>query len=461
MTATSRRRRAALAALALSLAAASRAAAARSYAEQVVERTLDNGLRVLLLEDHKAPVTVVQVWYRVGARNEVPGTTGLSHMLEHMMFKGTGAHGPEEYSRIISRNGGNENAFTSDDATTYFATLAADRAAVEIDLEADRMRGLRLSAENFEPERRVVMEERRMRTDDNPVAFLLETLGATSFLEHPYRQPTIGWAKDIEGWTLEDLQRHYDTYYRPNNAVLVAVGDFDAAAMGDLVAERFGPIPRAADPPPVRATEPPPRGARRVEVERPAKLPFVAIAWHAPNLHHPDSAALEMLAGVLSNGKSSRLHARLVHDQRLALSADASYDRTSIDDKTFSVAGQPQPGVSAARLEAALDREIEAIRRTPPTREELERARAQVEAAFVFAQDSMFYRAMLLGTYEMAGGWRAIDDYLPALARVTPEDVQRVARTWLTAPNRTTATLVPLPIDAAAPVEQPPAGPIH
>ncbi|MEI8360032.1 MAG: pitrilysin family protein, partial [Deltaproteobacteria bacterium] len=381
-----------LLALAALVAPSEPALAAKPYAEQVVERTLDNGLKMLLLEDHKAPVTVVQVWYRVGSRNETPGVTGLSHMLEHMMFKGTKAHGPEEYSKIISRNGGNENAFTSDDMTTYFATLASDRAAVEVDLEADRMRGIELTKENFEPERQVVMEERRMRTDNNPIAFLLETLNAATFLEHPYRQPTIGWAKDIEGWTLEDLQRHYDTYYQPNNAVFVAVGDFDAKALGDLVAGKFGSIPRGPEPPKMRTTEPPPRGAKRITVEKPAKLPFVAMQYHAPNLHHADSPALEMLAGVLSNGKSSRFYRDLVHRDRLALEADASYDRTSIDDKTFTIGGQPQPGVPIEKLEAALIAQIEAIRKTPPSKEELDRVRAQMESGFVFAQDSMFYR---------------------------------------------------------------------
>lgn len=450
-----------LLALAALVAPSEPALAAKPYAEQVVERTLDNGLKMLLLEDHKAPVTVVQVWYRVGSRNETPGVTGLSHMLEHMMFKGTKAHGPEEYSKIISRNGGNENAFTSDDMTTYFATLASDRAAVEVDLEADRMRGIELSKDNFEPERQVVMEERRMRTDNNPIAFLLETLNAATFLEHPYRQPTIGWAKDIEGWTLEDLQRHYDTYYQPNNAVFVAVGDFDAKALGDLVAGKFGSIPRGPEPPKMRTTEPPPRGAKRITVEKPAKLPFVAMQYHAPNLHHADSPALEMLAGVLSNGKSSRFYRDLVHRDRLALEADASYDRTSIDDKTFTIGGQPQPGVPIEKLEAALVAQIEAIRKTPPSKEELDRVRAQMESGFVFAQDSMFYRGMLLGTYEMAGGWRQIDDYLPSLAKVTPEDVQRVAREYMKPENRTTGVLVPLPIDASAPVEQVPSGPIH
>jgi zinc protease len=450
-------------ALALAATAAAFAApahAALTYAEQVVERTLDNGFKMLLLPDHKAPVAVVQVWYRVGSRNELPGLTGLSHMLEHMMFKGTAKHGPEEYSRVIARNGGNENAFTSDDATTYFATLAADRIAVEVELEADRMRNLQLTSELFDPERNVVAEERRLRVDNNPIAFMFESLNAATFLEHPYRQPVIGWATDIAGWKLEDLRRHYDLYYQPNNAFLVAVGDFEPQAFGDLVAKHFGGYARAADPPPVRAKEQPPRGERRASVERPARLPFVALQYQVPNLHHADAPALEMLESVLSNGKSSRLYQQLVREQQVALDAGASYSRTAVDDKTFTLSAQPQPGVAADKLEAALLAQIAALQEAPPAPDELSRARAQVEAAFVFAQDSMFYRGLLLGTYELAGGWKQLDEFLPAIAKVTPEDVQRVAKTYLTPINRTVGVLVPLPTDESAPLEQMPAGPM-
>jgi zinc protease len=456
-----RRRLLAMLAVAATVAVSARAAsAAATYAEQVLERTLDNGLKILLLPDHKAPVAVVQVWYRVGSRNELPGLTGLSHMLEHMMFKGTAKNGPEEYSRIIARNGGNENAFTSDDATTYFATLASDRIAVEVELEADRMRNLVLSEELFEPERNVVAEERRLRVDNNPIAFMFESLNAATYLEHPYRQPVIGWATDIAGWKLADLRRHYDTYYQPNNAFVVAVGDFDPKQLGDLIEKQFGVYPRAGDPPPVRVKEQAPRGERRTYVERPARLPFVAIQYQTPNLHDADAPALEMLESVLSNGKSSRLYQRLVREKRVALDASASYSRTAIDDKTFAISGQPQPGVSAEQLEKDLLAEVEALQAAPPSADELARAKAQVESAFVFAQDSMFYRALLLGTYELAGGWRQLDEFLPQIAKVTPEDVRKVAQKYLTKVNRTIGVLVPLPTDESAPIERMPSGPM-
>jgi len=434
------------------------AVAAERYRDEVVERTLPNGFKMILLEDHKSPVAVAQVWYRVGSRNEIPGVTGLSHMLEHMMFKGTEKHPEGTYSEIISQNGGEENAFTTDDATMYYARLASDRIAIAIELEADRMRNLVLTDDQFEPERKVVAEERRLRIEDNPIAFLYETLRAQTFLEHPYRQPTIGWANDIAGWKLGDLKAHYDLYYQPNNAFLVAVGDFDAGKLGDLVAEQFGHHPRGPEAPPVRAREQPMRGRVRVSVERPAELAFVSLSYHVPNLHHPDSAALDLLEAVLSGGKSSRLYRRLVHEDRIALDVDASYERTAIDDKLLTISAQPQLGVPIEKLEQAILAEIDEIRKKPPEADDLARAKARIESAFVFSQDSVFYRGLLLGTYELTGDWRAIDDYLPAVRAVQPEDVRRVAETYLAPEKQATGDLIPKP--GAAPGEPRPPVPI-
>jgi zinc protease len=444
-------------AVVICLALSTAAAAAERYRDEVVERTLPNGFKMILLEDHKSPVAVAQVWYRVGSRNEIPGVTGLSHMLEHMMFKGTEKYPEGTYSEIISQNGGEENAFTTDDATMYYARLASDRLPTAIELEADRMRNLVLTDTQFEPERRVVAEERRLRTEDNPIAFLYETLIAQSFLEHPYRQPTIGWANDIAGWKLSDLKQHYDLYYQPNNAFLVAVGDFDARALGDLAAEKFGGYPRGPDAPPVRAREQPPRGPVRISVERPAELAFVALTYRAPNLHHPDSAALDLLQAVLSGGKSSRLYRRLVHEDRLALDVDASYERTAIDDKTFTISAQPQLGVPIAKLEEAILAELAEIARKAPDADEVARAKARIESAFVFSQDSVFYRGLLLGTYELTGDWRSIDDYLPAMRAVQPEDVRRVAEIYLAPDKLATGVLVPRA--SGAPAEGVPTAP--
>ena len=426
--------------------------AAADYRDQVVAKTLPNGLEMILLPDRKAPVAVIQVWYRVGSRNDVQGKTGLSHMLEHMMFKGTENHAPNEYSRMIARQGGSENAFTSDDATTYFAKLAADRLDIVLELEADRMRGLSLSADQFEPERQVVAEERRMRVDDDPVAFLRESLDATAFAIHPYRQPTIGWRQDIENWRLADLQEHYDRFYQPGNAVLVAVGDFNPEELAQRIEHFFGAIPAGPAVPPMRVREEPPRGPRRIEVTRPAKLPFVILSYPAPNLRNPDFAALEMLSVILSDGKSSRLQESLVREQQVALGVGASYQPTSVDDRTFSLVAQAQPGRAAAEVEEALIAAVERIQKDPPTKEEMDRARRQIESGFIFSQDSVFSRAMLLGHYAMASDWQSVDDYLPAIRAVTPTQVQKAAQLWLDPQKRTTGILHP-PEPSAAPGE--------
>ena len=419
------------------------ASAATDYREQVFAKTLPNGLEMLLLPDHKAPVAVIQVWYRVGSRNEVPGKTGLSHMLEHMMFKGTERHAAEEYSRIIARQGGNENAFTSADATTYFAKLASDRLDILLELEADRMRGLALRADEFEPERQVVAEERRMRVDDDPISYLRESLTATAFAIHPYRQPVIGWSEDIENWTLADLQSHYDQFYQPGNAVIVAVGDFEPEELAARIEHFFGTIPAGPAAPPMIIREEPPRGPRRIEVTRPAKLPFIILSYPAPNLSNPDYAALEMLSVILSAGKSSRMRESLVREQQVALYAGASYRPTSVDDRTFTLSAQAQPETSAVAVEAALIAEVEKVRNAPPTAEEMRRARRQIESSFVFSQDSVFSRAMLLGHYAMAGDWQRVDDYLAAIEAVTPADVQKAAQRWLDPQKRTTGILHP------------------
>jgi zinc protease len=420
-------------------------AAARPYGERVTEATLDNGLKLILLEDHKAPVVVFQLYYRVGSRNERLGYTGLSHILEHITFKGTETVAPEAYSKIIQRNGGRTNAFTSQDNTTYFATLASDRVGVVIDLEADRLANLKVTNEQFLPERDVIMEERRLRIENDPVADLFEQLSASAYAAHPYQFPIIGWSTDIAQATLADVLAYHRTYYVPNNAFIVAVGDFDSAALTERIREAFEPIERGPLPPSVRAIEPPQHGARRVELERPAQLPFVAMAYHVPNLLSPDAAALEVLSAILAGGDSARLHDQLVYRGRLARSVGVSYDYTSIDPGLFTVYAQPLPGRTAAQSEAALTREIERIRHEAPSPRELEKAKNGIEASFVFAQDSLFYQGMLLGEYELAGGWRRIDDYLPGVRAVTPDDVRRVAQAYLAPTNCTTAVLIPNP----------------
>ena len=341
-----------------------------NYAERVKETVLPNGLKLILLEDHKAPVVVFQIYYRVGSRNESLGHTGLSHILEHVMFKGTDKVAPEDYSKIIQRNGGRTNAWTTDDNTTYFATLASDRVGVVIDLEADRMTNLKLTDEVFLPERSVIMEERRLRVDNNPVAGLFEQLTSTAYAAHPYEFPVIGWMSDIAQATLEDALRHYRTYYIPNNAFVVAVGDFDSAALTAQIGEAFGAVPSGPPPPSVRAVEP--AAARRRGASSSSAGPsFPSSPWRTtcPTCSATTPAALEVLAAVLSGGESARLHqrARLSPAPGARRRAPATTTRRSIP-ALFTVYAQPLPGKSRGQVEAALDRELARAAAEPPTR---------------------------------------------------------------------------------------------
>jgi zinc protease len=413
--------------------------------EQVFETVLPNGLKVILLENHKAPLVTFQVWYRVGSRNEAWGKTGLSHMLEHMMFKGTEKVGPEEFSRIIQENGGDDNAFTSHDYTAYFENLSADRVQVAIDMEGDRMQNLMLREEDFRTERMVVMEERRLRTEDNPQAVLTEQIMANAFQTHPYHWPIIGWMEDIARFTLEDLKAYYKTYYNPVNAILVVVGDFKKEELLPKIEEAFGSYPKGMAPIQDRDKDPPQIGERRVFVKKEAQLPTILMAYHVPNLRDSDSYILEVIATLLSGGKSSRLYQSLVREKRLVLSADADHDLVSRDPSLFTLSADLLPGKEVSEVEKAFDQEIERLQREPVGKQELEKAKNQIEASFIFGQDSIFNQAMLLAHHEIAISWKAINDYLPSIRKVTPEDIQRVAKKYLIPDNRTVGILIPLP----------------
>jgi len=422
--------------------------------EQVFETVLPNGLKVILLENHKAPLVTFQVWYRVGSRNEAWGKTGLSHMLEHMMFKGTEKVGPEEFSRIIQENGGNDNAFTSHNYTAYFENLSADRVQVAIDLEADRMQNLMLREEDFRTERMVVMEERRLRTDDNPQAVLTEQIMATAFQTHPYHWPIIGWMEDIARFTLEDLKAYYKTYYNPVNAILVVVGDFKKEELLPKIEKAFGSYPKGVAPIQDRDKDPPQIGERRIFVKKEAQLPTILMAYHVPNLREPDSYVLEVIATILSGGKSSRLYQSLVREKRLVLSADADHSLISRDPSLFTLSADLLPGKEVSEVEKAFDQEIERLQREPVGEQELKKVKNQLEASFIFGQDSIFNQAMLLAHHEIAISWKMIDDYIPSIRKVTPEDIQRVVKKYLIPDNRTVGILIPLPPKEGKPLPE-------
>ena len=432
--------------IALALAVVLLVAAPAAAQDSVVATTLDNGLRVLLLEDHRSPIVSVQVWYRVGSRNEARGATGIAHFLEHMMFKGTPRYGPREFAQLVEQNGGNDNAFTSHDVTSYFVNIAADRVDLVLDLEADRMKNLTLDAKAIESEREVVIEERRTRTEDDPGGFLGEEVGALAFKAHPYSAPIIGWMDDLKRITPDEIRAFYRTYYVPNNALLVAVGAVKAPELLEKIRKTFGPIPRGPDPPAVTAVEPPQNGERRVTVRKTeARLPIVYMGYHVPNYRSPDAAPLEILSMILSGGRASRLYKNLVYERQLALDAGGDYSYLSFDPYLFWFWATPMPGHTAETLENELIAEVEKLRTTPPAAEELTRARNQIEAAFVFQEDSVHRRASLLARFELAGGYRTKDDYVRALHAVTPADITRVARAYFLPHKKNVGILLPQP----------------
>jgi zinc protease len=412
---------------------------------RVTEKVLPNGLKVLLREEHKAPVVTFQIWYKVGSRNEALGKTGMSHMLEHMMFKGSGKYGPKQFSQTVMRNGGNDNAFTAKDYTAYFENFAADRIEISLDLESDRMQNLLLDPKEFLSERDVVKEERRMRYEDDPTSTMVEQMMAVSFLSHPYRWPVIGWMADIGNLTRDDLYKHYKTYYAPNNATIVVVGDFETKKLLPKIEQYFGSIPRGHEVPAVGAVELKQLGERRIIVKKEAELPAVFAGYHTPDLKHPDSYALEVLQSVLSSGKSSRLYRSLVYEKQIALYAGGDYDSISNDPNLFYVYAGVMPGKTTDEVEKSLYGEIDKLKTIPVTDEELQKAKNQIEAGFIMGQDSVFFQAMLLGQYESVANWRMLEKYLDGIRRVTKEDVLRVAKAYLTEDNRTVGILVPLP----------------
>jgi zinc protease len=421
----------------------------------VHELTLDNGLKVLVKPDRRAPVVVSQIWYRVGSSYETEGVTGISHMLEHMMFKGTERHGPGEFSRIIAAEGGSDNAFTGQDYTAYFQSLASDRLAVSFELEADRMSALRLRDEDFAKEREVVTEERRLRTEDQPESLTYEVFQAAAYQTSPYRHPVIGWMADIESYTLDDLKGWYRRWYAPNNATLVVVGDVDPQAVLALARRHFGGVPPAE----VRAAKPRPEveqtGLRRAVVKAPAKLPYLVLGYKAPTLvtgggESWEPYALAVLAAILGGDESARLQTRLVRGEELVADVGVSYDLYDRMTTLFTVAATPASGKDVGAVETRLREEVRRLREEPVAPSELAKVKNQVVAADVYKRDSVFGQAMRLGRLETVGvGWQAGEAFVDRVRAVTPEQVQAVARRYLQDDGLTVAQLDPQPMTGA------------
>jgi zinc protease len=422
-----------------------------AQAEPAHECTLKNGMKIIVKEDHRAPTVAHMVWYKAGSVDEQNGTTGLAHVLEHMMFKGTKTLKPGEFSQRVAALGGRENAFTSKDYTAYYQQVEKSRLEKVMALEADRMANLQFNKDEFAKEIRVVMEERRWRTEDQPIALVYEALNATAFFSHPYHHPIVGWMNDLKSMTVEDTKRWYQRWYTPNNATMVVAGDVEPKQVCAMATKYFGQIPAR----PIEATRPqeeaPQRGTRRVTVKAPAENPYVALGFKAPTLRDvekdEDVYALQVLAAVLDGYDNARLNARLVRTDRVANSAGAGYSGIARGPALFTLDGVPAGKVTTEQLEKLLRGEIERVAKEGVSPQELKRVKTQLIADQIYKRDSAFGQAMEIGAMEMAGiSHTKIDRIIEKLGDVTAEQVQAVAKTYFGDDSLTVATLVPLPL---------------
>ncbi|CAD5203229.1 M16 family metallopeptidase [Pseudomonas sp. FEN] len=414
------------------------------------EFTLDNGLKVVVREDHRAPVVVSQIWYKVGSSYETPGQTGLSHALEHMMFKGSAKVGPGEASLILRDLGADENAFTSDDYTAYYQVLARDRLGVALELEADRMASLRLPADEFSREIEVIKEERRLRTDDKPMGKAFERFKAMAYPASGYHTPTIGWMADLDRMKVEELRHWYQSWYVPNNATLVVVGDVTPDEVKSLAQRYFGAIPRRDTPPAKIPRELDTPGERLITLHVKTQLPSLMLAFNVPSFATAEDKrsvnALRLIAALLDGGYSARLPSQLERGEELISGGSSSYDAYTRGDSLFLLSATPnsQKKKTLADTEAGLWRLLEQLKTQAPSAEELERVRAQVIAGLVYERDSITSQASAIGILETVGlSWKIMDTELSDLQSVTPQDLQNAARTYFTRERLSVAHVLP------------------
>ncbi|HCI13346.1 MAG: peptidase M16 [Gallionellales bacterium GWA2_60_142] len=431
---------------------------------EVFERTLANGLKVVVKEDHRAPVVVQQIWYKAGSMDERTGVTGIAHVLEHLMFKGTATVPAGEFSKRIAAAGGRENAFTSYDYTAYFQQLHKSKLPLAMQLESDRMRNLKLTAADFAKEIKVVMEERRWRTDDEAHSLLQEKMMAAIYQQHPYQHPVVGWMDDLEALTVGDAKAWYARWYAPSNATLVIAGDVEATEVFALAQKYYGAIPKRAMPPRRNYDEPKQLGIKRLVVKAPAELPHMVMSFRAPVLRDPaqdwQPYAMEVLAGVLDGNESARLNKRLVREQQVASGVGVGYDSFARGPGLFVLEATPSEGKTVIDVEIALRKEIELLVKDGVSDEELRRVKAQVMAGEVYKRDSLFYQAMQIGQLESLGlGHRAVPLMLEKLQAVTAEQVRQVAEEFLRDDSLTVAVLDPQPLSGKP--KRPPQGTNH
>ena len=422
---------------------------------KVHEYALSNGLKILVKQDTRAPVAVLQLWYKVGSSYEHSGITGVSHVLEHMMFKGTEKYPTGEFNRIIAENGAEDNAFTSLDYTAYYQVIASDRVEVAMELESDRMRGLTLPEAEFKKEVEVVKEERRWRTEDKPNAITREQFMATAFFNNPYGNPVIGWRTDLDNMQIEDLQAWYQRWYAPNNATLVVAGDVDPDHIYELAKKYYGDIEPSDIKPPKPRRETEQKGKREIVVKAPARVPIIMMGFRTPalvDLKESDSSwepyALSVLSRVLSGGGSSRMVSELVRGKEIAASASAWYSGSDRMGNLFMLSGVPAKDVELSVLREALLEQVERLKTERVSEKELSLIKAQVIAGEVYGLDSVQQQATIIGSLESVGlGYELMDQYVERVSSVTPEQIQQVAVKYFVEDQLTVAELDPQPID--------------
>jgi zinc protease len=409
----------------------------------VAARTLKNGMKVLVQSDHNIPNVALYIFYRVGSRNERPGTTGLSHFFEHMMFNGAKKYGPGELDKAMEANGGANNAYTTQNVTVYQEWFPHSALPLIFDIEADRIQNLNFDPKKIESEREVVASERRSSVDNDNGGLLDEQLWATAFIAHPYQWPVIGWMSDIQHWTIDDLKHHFEMGYSPSNATMVVVGDVTPEEVFQLCEKTIEPIPAHAPPPPVTTVEPAQQGERRLVVHKEAELPLLMIGYHVPQTNHPDFYATNILRTILFQGESSRMYQRLVDKDQVALDVSSAV-QPAFDPTLAIIVAQPKQGVDPEKCEKDIYEELERAKTTSITDEELEKAKNIRLMEFYHQMRTINGRANTIGTYEVfAGGYQKLFDAAKNYAAVTKEDVQRVANAYFGADNRTVATLIP------------------
>ncbi len=415
---------------------------------QVNEYQLNNGLKLLVKEDHRAPVAVSMIWYKVGSADEPGGITGVSHALEHMMFKGTPRFPLGVFSKTIATLGGQENAFTNTDYTAYFEKLTATELATSFELEADRMQNLLLDKNEFAKEIKVIREERRQRTDDNPQALAYERFLAAAHLATPYHHPVVGWMSDLYHLTIDDLRSWYQRFYTPNNATLVVVGDVNAEQVHQLAIHYFGTLKKGGNSHRRIQQEPPGLGPKKLKVYAQAQLPLLILGYTVPSAntaqHSWEPYALEIIAGLLDAGENARFAKNLVRGTHIATGVDAYYNIYSRYQTQFVLMGTPSQNHNLKELKAGIFEEIKRLQNAPINDTELQQIKTQIIAQKTFEKDSIFGQAMELGLLETVGlGWQTADKYIDRITAVTAEQIQQVSKDYFQGSTMTETQLLP------------------